>query len=137
MIYNKVSILYGNNKKESKMSESLLLSSAMITVLVIALPLVFHLTRYLGTKSDNTRKNEPYEGGIRLTHKDPSDTFQVKFFLVGIIFLIFDVEVLFMFPWALNLRELGIFGLMEMIVFVGLLIGGLIYVYKSGVLKWI
>jgi NADH-quinone oxidoreductase subunit A len=118
------------------MSGSLLLSSAMVTVLVIALPLVFHLTRYLGTKSDNVRKNEPYEGGVRLTHKDPSDAFHVKFFLVGIIFLIFDVEVLFMFPWALNLRELGMFGLMEMVVFVGLLIGGLIYVYKSGVLKW-
>jgi NADH-quinone oxidoreductase subunit A len=74
---------------------------------------------------------------VRHTHKDPADTFHVKFFLVGIIFLIFDVEVLFMFPWALNLRELGLFALIEMIVFVGLLVGGLIYVYKSGVLRWI
>ena len=118
------------------MSGSFLLASSMIAVLVIALPLAFHLTRYLGTSSDNVRKNEPYEGGVRLTHKDPSDTFNVKFFLVGIIFLIFDVEVLFMFPWALNLRELGLFGLLEMFVFMGLLIGGLIYVYKSGVLRW-
>lgn len=119
------------------MSGSLLLASSMIAVLVIALPLLFHLTRYVGTKSDNVRKNEPYEGGIRLTHKDSSDTFNVKFFLVGIVFLIFDVEVLFMFPWALNLRELGLFGLMEMFVFMGLLIGGLVYVYRSGVLRWI
>ena len=118
------------------MSGSLLLASSMIAVLVIALPLIFHLTRYLGAKSDNVRKNEPYEGGVRLTHKDPSDAFNVKFFLVGIIFLIFDVEVLFMFPWALNLRDLGLFGLLEMFVFMGLLIGGLIYVYKSGVLRW-
>ena len=118
------------------MSTSLLLSSAMILVLVVALPVVFHLTRYLGAKSDNERKNEPYEGGIRLTHRDSSDVFNVKFFLVGIVFLIFDVEVIFMFPWALNLRELGFFGLMEMIVFVGILIGGLIYVYKSRILQW-
>ena len=118
------------------MSGSLLLASSMIAVLVIALPLLFHLTRYLGAKSDCVRKNEPYEGGVRLTEKDASDAFNVKFFLVGLVFLVFDVEVLFMFPWALNLRELGMFGLMEMFVFMGLLIGGLVYVYRSGVLRW-
>jgi len=112
-------------------------SSFLVVILVLLLPLVFHLTKYLGSKSDNTRKNEPFEGGVRDTHKDIFDRFNVKFFLVGIIFLIFDVEILFMFPWALNLRELGIFGLIEMFVFMGLLVGGLIYVYKSKVLKWI
>lgn len=118
------------------MSDSLLLASFMIAGLVILLPLLFHLTKYLGTSSDNVRKNEPVEGGIRLTQKDSYDGFNVKFFLVGIIFLIFDVEVLFMFPWALNLRELGLFALIEMFIFMALLIGGLIYVYKSKVLKW-
>lgn len=118
------------------MSDSLLLASIMIAALVILLPLLFHLTKYLGVSSDNVRKNEPVEGGIRITHKDSFDGFNVKFFLVGIIFIIFDVEVLFMFPWALNLRELGLFALIEMFVFMGLLIGGLFYVYKSKVLKW-
>ena len=118
------------------MSGSLLLASSMITLLIILLPLLFHLSKYLGISSDNQRKNEPVEGGIRLTHKDSYDGFNVKFFLVGIIFLIFDVEVLFMFPWALNLRDLGLFALLEMFVFLGLLISGLLYVYKSGVLKW-
>ena len=118
------------------MNSSLVLASIMVAALVIVLPLLFHLTRYLGAKSDNVRKNEPVEGGIRVTHKDAFDTFNVKFFLVGIIFLIFDIEILFMFPWALNLRELGLFALLEMFVFIGLLVGGLIYVYRSGVLKW-
>jgi NADH-quinone oxidoreductase subunit A len=118
------------------MSDSNFLASIMIAALAILLPLLFHLTKYLGTSSDNERKNEPVEGGIRLTHKDSFDGFNVKFFIVGIIFLIFDVEVLFMFPWALNLREFGLFALMEMFIFMALLIGGLIYVYKSGVLKW-
>ena len=118
------------------MNDSLLLASFMVTALVIILPLLFHLTKYLGVKSDNVRKNEPVEGGIRNTHKDSFDGFNVKYFLVGIIFLIFDVEVLFMFPWALNLRDLGVFALIEMFAFMGLLVGGLIYVYKSGVLKW-
>ena len=118
------------------MTDSLLLASIMIAALVILLPILFHLTKYLGTSSDNVRKNEPVEGGIRLTHKDSFEGFNVKFFLVGIIFLIFDVEVLFMFPWALNLRELGLFALLEMFVFMGLLLAGLVYVYKSGILKW-
>ena len=118
------------------MSSSLLLASFMVLALVILLPLLFHLTRYLGVASETVRKNEVVEGGIRRTHKDAHDSFQVKFFLVGIIFLVFDVEVLFMFPWALNLRELGLFALFEMFTFLALLIGGLLYVYKSGILKW-
>jgi len=118
------------------MNGSLVFSSMMIGALVIILPLLFHLTKYLGARSDNQRKNEPVEGGIRATHKDAFDGFNVKFFLVGIIFLVFDVEVLFMFPWALNLRDFGFFALGEMFVFLGLLIGGLLYVYKSGILKW-
>jgi len=119
------------------MNGQLLLSSVIVGVLVVALPAVFHLTRYLGATSDNPRKNEVYESGIRQTIKDPFDSFNVRFFLVGVIFLIFDVEVLYLFPWAVDLRELGWFGVFEMFVFMGLLIGGLIYVYRSGVLKWI
>ena len=111
------------------MSSSIVFSSMMILALVVILTLLFHLTKYLGAKSDNVRKNEPVEGGIRITHKDAFDGFNVKFFLIGIIFLIFDVEVLFMFPWALNLRDLGFFALAEMFVFLGLLIGGLLIVY--------
>jgi len=119
------------------MSSNLILASSIVFVLMIILPVVFHLTRYLGATSDNIRKQEPYESGVRITHKDPYDTFNIKFYIIGIIFLLFDVEVLFLFPWAINLRELGVFGLIEMFVFMGLLISGLIYVYKSGVLKWI
>ena len=118
------------------MPQNLLLASAIIAVLVIALPIVFHLTKYLGATSNSIRKDEVYESGIRLTHRDANDGFNIKFYIVGIVFLLFDVEILFMFPWALNLRELGLFGMLEMFVFMGLLAAGLIYVYKSGVLKW-
>ena len=119
------------------MTGSLLLSSAVIAVLVIGLPAVFHLTRYIGARSDSRRKNEVYESGVRKSVKDPFDAFNVRFFLVGVVFLIFDVEVLYLFPWALELRELGWSGLMEMFLFMALLIGGLIYLYRSGILKWI
>lgn len=119
------------------MSENLMLAMAIVAIIVIVLPIAFGFTRFLGAKSDNERKNEPYESGVRLTEKDPFDSFNVRFFLVGIIFLLFDVEILFMFPWAVNLRELGFFGMMEMFAFMGLLIAGLVYVYRSKVLKWI
>jgi len=118
------------------MSSNLFLSSIIVFILVVALPLIFHLTKFLGAKSDSVRKNESYESGIRQVHTDPHDTFNIKFYSVGIVFLLFDVEVLFMFGWAVNLRELGFFGMIEMFVFIGLLVSGLIYVYKSGVLKW-
>jgi NADH:ubiquinone oxidoreductase subunit 3 (subunit A) len=75
------------------MSDSLIFSSLLIVGLIIILPLLFHLTKYLGAKSDNTRKNEVVEGGIRQVNRDSFEGFNVKFFLVGIIFLVFDVEV--------------------------------------------
>ncbi|MBN2824196.1 MAG: NADH-quinone oxidoreductase subunit A [Campylobacterales bacterium] len=118
------------------MASNLVLASSVIFVIVLALPILFHFTRYLGARSDNERKNEPYESGVQLTHTEPFDTFNIKFYIVGIVFLLFDVEVLFLFPWAINLRELGFFGMMEMFVFIGILVAGLIYVYKSNILKW-
>ncbi|WP_457605217.1 NADH-quinone oxidoreductase subunit A [Nitratifractor sp.] len=101
------------------MDGQLLLSSVIVMAPVVGLPAIFHLTRYLGAKSDNPRKNEVYESGIRKTVKDPFDSFDVRFFLVGVIFL-FDVEVLHLFPWAVDLRELGLFGAAEMFVFMKL-----------------
>lgn len=119
------------------MENNQILALIIIFSLVIILPIVISLSKHLGAKSENERKKEPYESGVRLTHKDPYDTFNVNFFLVGLVFLLFDVEILFMFPWAVNLIELSVFGMIEMFTFMGLLIAGLVYVYKSGVLKWI
>ncbi len=118
------------------MESNQILALVIIFALVLILPAVISLSKHLGAKSDNERKKEPYESGVRLTHKDPYDTFNVKFFLVGLIFLLFDIEILFMLPWAINLEELGFYGLIKMFIFMGLLIAGLVQVYKSGVLKW-
>jgi NADH-quinone oxidoreductase subunit A len=62
--------------------------------------------------------------------------FSVRFYLVAILFIVFDVEVVFMYPWAIVLRELGVPGLVEMVVFIGVLAAGLAYVWKKGALVW-
>ncbi len=62
--------------------------------------------------------------------------FDVRYYLVAILFIVFDLEIAFVFPWALVFRELGVFGLVEMGVFLGLLVIGFVYVWKKGALEW-
>lgn len=119
------------------MSTELALASGIVFFLLIFIPFIIHMTHHLGRKKHaGTAKNEVYESGIRLTVKDSFERFNVKYYLVAIIFILFDVETLFMFPWAVTLRELGLFGLIEMFTFMGLLLAGLLYIYKKGALKW-
>jgi len=119
------------------MTTELALASSVILFLLIFIPFILHLSNKLGsTKETSAAKNEVYESGIRVTIKDSFERFNVKYYLVAILFILFDVETLFMFPWAVSLRELGLFGLFEMFTFMGLLLAGLIYIYKKGALKW-
>ena len=119
------------------MTLELALASGIVLFLVLFIPFVIHLSHKLGSKKACTpAKDEVYESGIRLTTKDSFERFNVKYYLVAILFILFDVETLFMFPWAVSLRELGLFGLFEMFTFMTLLLAGLIYIYKKGALKW-
>lgn len=119
------------------MSNELLLSSAIFVVIGLVLVSVFLLTKYLGPQNkDNVAKNTVYESGVTNPVGGTNLRFSVKFYLVAILFVIFDVEIIFMFPWAINLVELGVFGLIEMFTFMGLLIAGLIYIYKKKALSW-
>ena len=119
------------------MSFELALAMAILALIVVLLPILLHLTKYLGPKSiDCAQQHEVYECGIRNTINDCFERFSVKYYLVAIFFIIFDVEILFMFPWAVTLRETGMLGLIDMFVFMGLLLAGLAYIYKRGVLKW-
>ena len=119
------------------MSNELLLSSSIFVVIGIILVGVFLLTKYLGPQNrDDKAKNTVYESGVSNPVGGTNIRFSVKFYLVAILFVIFDVEIIFMFPWAVNLRQLGMFGLIEMFMFMGLLIAGLIYIYKKKALSW-
>lgn len=119
------------------MDNSLFLASMIIVVIGLLLPILLHLTRYLGPQSKtNEAKDQTYESGVPVCIGDSFERFSVKYYLVAIIFILFDVEVVFMLPWAVNLRDLGMFGMIEMFTFMGLLIAGLVYVYKKGALRW-
>lgn len=119
------------------MNYNFYLPLAVILTLSVLIPFLFHLSRYIGEKSkQGSAINETYESGIKKTYKDSFERFNIKYYLVAIIFVIFDVEILFMFPWAVTLRETALLGLVEMFTFMILLLAGLIYIYKKGALKW-
>ncbi len=80
-------------------------------------------------------KQVPYESGMPPLGTT-RERFSVKFYLVAMLFIVFDIETVFMIPWAVSFRRLGLFGLVEMLVFVVILLVGLIYVWKRGALEW-
>jgi len=80
-------------------------------------------------------KEEAFECGIE-SKGNARTPFSIKYFLVAILFVLFDVEVIFMYPWAVNFKELGVFGLWEMFTFMGLMIVGLVYIIRKGALNW-
>ncbi len=92
-------------------------------------------THFIGPKRKTKDKLENFECGIE-QQGDARSPISVKYFLVAILFVLFDVEVIFMYPWAVNFREMGMQGLMEMFVFVGLLLAGFVYIIKKGALDW-
>ncbi len=118
------------------MSEEIVYSTIAILALAAMIPLGMLLTGFLGPRVANKTKNEIYESGIKRVIGAANQKFSVKFYLVAILFLIFDIEAVFMYPWAVNLRELGWFGFVEMVVFMLLLLAGLVYILRKGVLHW-
>ncbi|QBQ39849.1 NADH-quinone oxidoreductase subunit A [Sphingobacterium psychroaquaticum] len=92
-------------------------------------------THMIGPKVRTANKLGAFESGVEVIG-NARQPFSVKYFLVAILFVIFDVEVIFMYPWAVNFREFGVNGLIEMFVFMGLLLLGFIYVIKKKALDW-
>ena len=83
----------------------------------------------------NKIKLEPYECGIEPT-TDARDRYSIRYYLVAMLFVIFDVETVFLFPWAVMVDELALFGLIEMVVFLAILVTGYAYAWKKGALDW-
>ena len=89
----------------------------------------------LGPKTPSAEKLSPYECGFG-AFENARGQFDVRYYLIAILFIVFDLEIAFVFPWALVFRELGVFGLIEMGVFLALLVIGFVYVWKKGALEW-
>jgi NADH-quinone oxidoreductase subunit A len=83
----------------------------------------------------NKTKIQPYESGMRAIGHGQR-RFPVRFYLIAVLFILFDIEVIFFYPWAVAFRQLGIPGLIEMLIFVGILFAGFIWVWKKGALDW-
>ncbi len=93
------------------------------------------VTHNIGPKRNSQKKDAPFECGIP-SEGDARTPISIKYFLIAILFVLFDVEVIFMYPWAVNFKILGMAGFLEMILFMGLLLSGFYYILKKGVLKW-
>jgi NADH-quinone oxidoreductase subunit A len=93
------------------------------------------LGKLLGHASPDDEKNSPYECGFE-AFEDTRSRFDVRYYLVAILFIIFDLEIAFFIPWALVLDKLGVFGLIAMIIFVLELVIGFFFVWKKGALEW-
>jgi len=93
------------------------------------------LSRLLGVHRPDAEKLSPYECGFE-AFEDARMKFDVRYYLVAILFILFDLEIAFLFPWAIVLQEIGFFGFMAMMVFLGILVVGFIYEWKTGALEW-
>ena len=105
-----------------------------LLAVVIAGALII-LSYVLGKRVRNKVKDMPYESGIVPTG-DARARFSVKFYLVAMLFILFDIEAIFLYPWAVVYRELKWFGFGEMLVFVILILSGFFYMWKKGALEW-
>ena len=93
------------------------------------------LSTLVGKRRPSRAKLQPYECGITPVG-DARHRFSVKFYLVAMLFILFDVEAVFLYPWAVLLRELKMFGFWEMLVYIGILLVGFFYIWKKGALDW-
>lgn len=93
------------------------------------------LSYIFGYRKPTRAKMSPYECGM-VPVGDARERFSVKFYLVAMLFIIFDVEAVFLYPWAIILRDLKMFGFWEMMVYIGIVLVGFLYVWKKGVLDW-
>ena len=102
--------------------------------MVIAAALLL-LSYVFGKRVKNKVKDMPYECGIAPTG-NARERFSVKFYLVGMLFILFDIEAIFLYPWVVVYRELKLFAFFEMLLFIALVLAGFFYIWKKGALDW-
>jgi len=107
----------------------------MIIIAIVLAFIILVISRIFGPYRPTFRKNAPYESGMKPIG-EANRRLPVKFYLVAVLFIIFDVEVIFFLPWAVAMRDLSVYGLIVMGVFTLILVVGFIYEWKKGALEW-
>ena len=109
----------------------------VFSLVAITIPiLLLLLTKVIRAGSPNPIKGEPYECGVEPTSFAFDTRFSIRYYVIAVLFVVFDVETIFLFPWAVMFDQLALFGFIEMIVFLFILIIGYVYVWNRGALNW-
>jgi len=109
---------------------------ALMVVLSTAVALIaIWLGILFGPKKESAAKSMPYESGVN-PYGEGTRRMPVRFYLIAVLFILFDIEVVFFLPWAIVFRQLGLFGLIEMLIFIVILLVGYVYAWKKGALEW-
>ena len=107
----------------------------MIVVATLVALIAIGLGVLFGPRKDTEAKSMPYESGMN-PYGEGTRRMPVRFYLIAVLFILFDIEVVFFLPWAITFRELKIFGLIEMVIFIVILLVGYVYAWKKGALEW-
>jgi len=107
----------------------LIVLATIVALIAIGLGYLF------GPKKQSDVKAQPYESGIS-PYGEGTRRMPVRFYLIAVLFILFDIEVVFFLPWAITFRQLGLFGLIEMVIFIAILLVGYFYAWKKGALEW-
>jgi len=109
---------------------------ALMIVLATLIALIaIGLGGLFGPKKESEAKSMPYESGMN-PFGEGTRRMPIRFYLIAVLFILFDIEVVFFLPWAITFRQLGWFGLIEMVVFIVILLVGYVYAWKKGALEW-
>ena len=103
--------------------------STVVALIAIGLGILF------GPKKESAAKAMPYESGMT-PYGEGTRRMPIRFYLIAVLFILFDIEVVFFLPWAVVFRQLGLFGLIEMVIFIVILLVGYVYAWKKGALEW-
>jgi NADH-quinone oxidoreductase subunit A len=110
----------------------------IVVLIVIATGLaglVIVIGHLFGPRRPSVRKSQPYESGMRPIGPGMR-RMPIRFYLVAVLFILFDIEIIFLLPWAVVFKKLGLFGLIEMLIFIVILLVGYVYAWKKGALEW-
>ena len=109
----------------------------VFALVAISFPIIaLLLAKVVRAGSPDPVKGEPYECGVKAPTHALDTRFSIRYYLIAVLFVVFDVETIFLFPWAVQFRQLALFGFIEMFVFLAILLVGYLYAWRRGALEW-